>query len=92
MNRFYLFSPVFPARSHAAPDMALCFVVFQNAAHLAVELRIDIFQPFGDIFMYRTFADPEFACRTAHGCLVFYDIFPEFHRAVFNNAFQWAPP
>ena len=92
MNRFSLFSAVLPSCGHPAPDMTLRFVVFQNAAYLMVQLWIYVFQPFGDVFMYRAFAYAEFARCTAHRRLVFYNVFAEFYRTVFNNAFQWAPP
>lgn len=66
MNRFSLFSAVLPSCGHPAPDMTLRFVVFQNAAYLMVQLWIYVFQPFGDVFMYRAFAYAEFARCTAH--------------------------
>ncbi len=43
---------IFLSRSHPAPDMPLGLVHIQHLARFSGKGRIDLEEPFGDIFMY----------------------------------------
>ena len=70
---------IFLSRSHPAPDMPLGLVHIQHLARFSGKGRIDLEEPFGDIFMYRTF-------------VILYDIISNLHGSLFNIIFQKNPP
>ena len=59
---------------HSAPDMPLRFIGVKHLACLLGKGGIDLEEPFGDILMYRRFADPKLFCRSANRGAVFDDV------------------
>lgn len=71
--------------------MPFGFVRVQHPAGLRRECRIDLKEPLGNIFMYRTFADPKLLCRLPYSGVAFYDIIGDFYGSFFNIIFQENP-
>ena len=72
--------------------MPFGFVRVQHPAGLRRECRIDLKESLGNIFMYRTFADPKLLCRLPYSGVAFYDIIGDFYGSFFNIIFQENPP
>ena len=83
---------IFLSRSHPAPDMPLGFIRIQDLASLPGQGRVDLEEPFGDVLMYRTFADPEPLRRLHHRRIILYNIICNLHGSLFNIIFQKNPP
>ena len=83
---------IFLSRSHPAPDMPLGLVHIQHLARFSGKGRIDLEEPFGDIFMYRTFTDPKPLRRLPHSRVILYDIISNLHGSFLNVIFQKNPP
>ena len=83
---------VFLSRSHPAPDMPLGFVRVQNLARFTGKGRVDLEEPFGNVLMYRTLADPKPLRRLPHRRAVLYNIIRNLHGSLFNIIFQKNPP
>ena len=66
---------VFLSGCHAAADVALRLVDFHDRLDLLIEIVVDVFQPFGEIFMYSAFADPKFLCSRADSGPVLYNVY-----------------
>ncbi len=80
------------SRSHPAPDMPLRFIRIQNLAGLPGQGRIDLEEPFGDVLMYRTLADPEPLRRLPHRRIILYNIICNLHGSLLNIILQKNPP
>ena len=68
---------IFPARGHAAADVALGLVHVQYRFYLIVQRAVEFRQTFAQIFMDRGFADAEFLSGGADGGPVLYDVLSE---------------
>ena len=55
----FLFSFILPSGSQAAADMAFLFIHIQNFPDLQIQGVIVLFQPLGNILMYRGFGNAE---------------------------------
>ena len=77
---------------HSAPDMPLRFIGVKHLACLLGKGGIDLEEPFGDILMYRTLADPELLRCLPHRRAVFYNIICNLHGPLLNIIFQKNPP
>ena len=82
---------LFP-RSHPAPDVTLRFVGIKHLACFTGKGRVDLEEPFGHIFMYRTLTDPEPLRRLPHSRAILYYIFSNLHGSFLNILFQKNPP
>lgn len=78
--------------SKSTPYVSFGFIAVQNFAGFAGQRWVDLDQPFGDIFMYRTFADAKFFCGLSNCCIFFYDVICDFQRPFFNISFQTTSP
>lgn len=76
----------------AAANVPLCLVDLENTAHLTIELRIDLPQALGHVFMYGGLADVKFLCGRADGCLVFEDVLPQLYRSLFYGTLHAITP
>ena len=83
---------IFLSRSHPAPDMPLGFIRIQDLASLPGQGRVDLEEPFGDVLMYRTFADPEPLRRLPHRRIILYNIICNLHGSLLNIILQKNPP
>ena len=83
---------VFLSRSHPAPDMPLGFIRIQNLAGLPGQGRVNLEEPFGDVLMYRTLADPEPLRRLPHRRIILYNIICNLHGSLLNIILQKNPP
>ena len=83
---------VFLSRGHPAPDMPLRFIGVKHLACLLGKGRIDLEEPFGDIFMYRTLTNPKLLRCLPHGSIIFYYIICNFYCSLLNIIFQKNPP
>lgn len=72
----FLLSFILASCRESAADVPLCFVDLKNAAHLPIELRVDLPQAFRNIFMYSGFADVKFFRGRTDGSSVFENILP----------------
>ena len=54
--------------------MPLLLVFCQELLHLLPQSIVDVAQPFGNVFMYRAFADTKMLGRFAHSRAVLHDI------------------
>ena len=75
-------------RGKSAADVAFGFVDVQNDARLGGKGRIDLFEAFRDVLMYRRFADPEPFRRLPHRCVMLNNITGDRRRALFNIILQ----
>ena len=82
------FVTVFFSRSHSASDMALRFIDFENRLDLPVKLRIDVFQAFAYVFMYRAFAHAEFFGGASYSRAALNDIFAKLYGAFLHYPLQ----
>ena len=64
---------LFPG-GQSAPYVALCLVLLQHRLHLRIKRPVIQRQPFGQILMYRGFADAEFFGGGANRSPVFYEV------------------
>lgn len=83
---------IFLSRRHPAPDMPLGFVSVKHLAGFTGKGRVDLEEPFGDIFMYRTLTDPKLFRRLPHSRVIFYNIISNLHGSFLNIIFQKNPP
>ena len=83
---------IFLSRSHPSPDMALRLVHIQDFARFSRQGGVDLEEPFGDVLMYRTLADPKPLRRLPHRRAVLYNIICNLHGSLFNIIFQKNPP
>ena len=83
---------IFLSCSHPSPDMALRLIHIQHLARLPRQGGVDLEEPFGDIFMYRTLADSELFRRLPHSRVILYDIISNLHGSFLNIIFQKNPP
>lgn len=68
--------------------MPLRLVLVQNLLYLEIEGAIEGGQAFGQILMYRRFADPKFLGGRAYRCPVFDDVRRQFAGALLDVSFQ----
>ena len=80
------------SRSHPSPDMPLRLIHIQYFARFSRQGGVDLEEPFGDILMYRTLADPKLLRRLPHRRAVLYNIICNLHGSLFNIIFQKNPP
>ena len=80
------------SRSHPSPDMPLRLIHIQDFARFSRQGGVDLEEPFGDILMYRTLADPKPLRRLPHRRAVLYNIICNLHGSLFNIIFQKNPP
>ena len=83
---------IFLSRRHPAPDVTLGFVSVKHLAGFTGKGRVDLEEPFGDVLMYRTLADPELLRCLPHSRTVFYNIICNLHGSLLNIIFQKNPP
>ena len=83
---------IFLSRRHPAPDMPLGFVSVKHLAGFTGKGRVDLEEPFGNVFMYRTLTDPKLFRRLPHSRVIFYNIISNFHGSFLNIIFQKNPP
>lgn len=72
--------------------MALGLVHVQNLAGFPRQGGVDLEEPFGDIFMYRTLTDPKLLRRLPHSRVILYNIISNLHGSFLNVIFQKNPP
>lgn len=63
----YLFAFILSPGGIAAPQMTLGFVLFQNNANFLIQIPVDLFQPFGHIFMHGALGNLEAFGGCANG-------------------------
>ena len=80
------------SRGHPAPDVTLRLVRIQHLTGFPGKGRVDLAEPFGNILMYRTLADPELLRCLPHRRAVFYNIICNLHGPLLNIIFQKNPP
>ena len=80
------------SRSHPSPDMPLRLIHIQDFARFSRQGGVDLEEPFGDVLMYRTLADPKPLRRLPHRRAVLYNIICNLHGSLFNIIFQKNPP
>ena len=85
---FLFASLVFPPRGQAAANVPLRFVLFQNAANLFKQHRIDPAQSLRKILVYSRFADAEFCRRRPNRSIVFNHIETQLLSAIFDLIMQ----
>ena len=83
---------IFLSCSHPSPDVALGFVHVQNLAGFTGKGGVDLEEPFGDIFMYRTLTDSKLLRCLPHSRVILYDIISNLHGSFLNVIFQKNPP
>ena len=83
---------IFLSRSHPAPDMPLGFVSVKHLAGFTGKGRVDLEEPFGNVFMYRTLTDPKLLRRLPHSRVILYNIISNLHGSFLNIIFQKNPP
>ena len=83
---------IFLSCSHPSPDMALRLIHIQHLARLPRQGGVDLEEPLGDIFMYRTLADSKLLRRLPHSRVILYDIISNLHGSFLNVIFQKNPP
>ena len=72
--------------------MALGLVHVQNLAGFPRQGGVDLEEPFGDIFMYRTLTDPKLLRRLPHSRVILNYIISNLHGSFLNVIFQKNPP
>lgn len=88
MGRTCFFHGVFIFRRISSSYMPLSFVYFQDIFYFFVKSCVYVFQTFGNVLMYRTFAYSEFFRGTSYRCFVFNYIFSEFYGSVLKYFFH----
>ena len=83
-ERSFSFSLVFSPGGQAAADVALGFVQIQQLPHLAVQRRVDLHQPLGDVFMYGRFGNAELGGGCPDGGFILDDIHSQIAGALFD--------
>lgn len=83
---------IFLSRSHPAPDMPFRFIRIKHLSGFPGKGGIDLEESFGDVFMYRTLADPKLFRRLPHSRVIFYNIISNLHGSLLNIIFQKNPP
>ena len=83
---------IFFSCSHPSPDVALGFIHVQNLAGFTGKGGIDLEEPLGDIFMYRTLTDPKLLRRLPHSRVILNYIISNLHGSFLNVIFQKNPP
>ena len=78
--------------SHPAPDVALRFVGVKNLSGFTGKGWVNLEEPFGNIFMYRTLTDTELFRCLPHRRTVLYNIIRNLHGSFLNIIFQKNPP
>lgn len=79
---------VFFPRSKSAPDMPFRLIDIQHFPGFPGQSRIDLYETFGYVFMYRTLTDPELLRSLSDRSIFFNNIIGDFHRPLFYVAFQ----
>ena len=83
---------VFLPGRHPAPDVPLLLVHVKNRPRLHRQGGVQLGKAFGNVFMYRTLADPELLRRLPHRRLRFNNVGRNLHRPLFNIIFQGKTP
>ena len=83
---------IFLSRSHPAPDVTLRFVCIKHLSGFTGKGRVNLEEPFGNVFMYRTLTDPKLLRRLPHSRVIFYNIISNLHGSFLNIIFQKNPP
>ena len=83
---------IFFPGSDTSPDMSLLLVYIQYLANFYGQSRIDHFQAFYAILMYRTLRNPEFLCCLPHRRPIFHDIIGNLDSPLFDICFQKTTP
>ena len=78
--------------SKPTPDMSFPLVHIKNFPHLNGQCRVDQFQPFHTILMYRTLTDPEHLRRLPHRRLCFHNISCNLNCTFLNIIFHCQAP
>ena len=78
--------------SHPSPDMPFRLVHIQDFARFPGQGGVDLEETFGDIFMYRTLADPKLLRRLPHSRIILYYIISNFYGSLLYILFQKNPP
>lgn len=78
--------------SKPTPDMSFPLVHIKNFPHLNGQCRVDHFQPFHAILMYRTLTDPELLRRLPHRRLCFHNISCDLNCTFLNIIFHCKAP
>lgn len=61
-----------------AAQVSFLLVFVKDCFYFVMELAVYLLQLCGYVLMYRAFAYPEFFCRRAHSCVIFYYIMSEY--------------
>ena len=77
---------------HPSPDVPLLLVHVKNRPRLHRQGRVQLGKPLGNVFMYRTLADPELLRRLPHRRLRFNNVGRNLYRPLFNIIFQGKTP
>lgn len=80
------------SRSHPSPDMALRFIHIQHLSRFPRQRWVDLEEPLGDIFMYRTLTNPELLRSLPHSRVILNYIISNLHGSFLNVIFQKNPP
>lgn len=83
---------VFLPGRHPAPDVPLLLVHVKNRPRLHRQGGVQLGKALGNVFMYRTLADPELLRRLPHRRLRFNNVGRNLHRPLFNIIFQGKTP
>lgn len=79
---------IFFSCSHSTPNVTFRLIHIKNLPCLSCQSRINPFQSFCNVLMYRTFAYAEFFCGTAHSSLAFDYVFSKLNRSFFHYTFH----
>lgn len=90
--RLSMLMQIFLSRSHPAPNMPLRLIHVQYLPRFPGKGWVDLKKSFGDIFMYRTLADPKLLRRLPHSRVILYNIISNLHGSFLNVIFQKNPP
>ena len=90
--RLFMLMQIFLSRSHPAPNMPLRLIHVQYLPRFPGKGRVDLEEPLGDIFMYRTLADPKLLRRLPHSRIILYYIISNFYGSLLYILFQKNPP
>ena len=85
---FCLFSFIFSACSHTAPDVPFLLVAVKNMPYLFVERRVVRAQSLGNIFVYGGLGYMVMGCGRADGCSRFDDVHSQFAGSFLQRFFQ----
>ena len=75
---------VFTARGHAAADVALGLVHFQNGLHLLIQRKIAVRQALGQILVHGGFGNAELLGGGSNGRLRFDDVHSQLTGSLLN--------